>query len=575
MRLFNLDAHISVIADVENIFTHLYPEVEITKWSVSGHTWVFDEQKDPVEIVNHKTWKQLDLKMIQQFQQRYDNFLRLFDGFICGFPPVFSLLFEKYNKPIFMINATRYEMPFCWQKNDEMQDYFESRLHAMHQRGQLIAVSNNKADYEYLKRATDIESTVIPSMCRYTKASYTGSKEDFVLFSKARLNPVEGLINYRDLGKYSWQELYSYKGIVHLPYEISTMSIFEHYSASVPLIMPTKRLLKDFWQRKRIPYNGPYAHDNYIASGRSDMDDVLGNDWYDFWLDRADFYDQDNMPYINYYDHVSEISTLMNDLDTEMIHQQMQAHNRRRFSSALQQWQQLLSPHICPPHAKQVSSVGQINMHSKFGKIIHSIAGIKSFNTFFEVGTWNGEGSTACFMNALIRRNDNSKLYSLELMPEMYNKAKQFWSWLPQSRYAHQLKLLNGKVIGKGMMTADKIQSHPAFPKIKQHFNLYYQSDVDFFNNAQNVADQLPDIIDVVLLDGGEFCSYAEFEYVRDHLNPKVIILDDTNIIKCSMAREELLSSKHWHAYYDDLNDRHGAAVFVHSDWIDDMPILK
>ena len=82
MRLFNLDAHISVIADVENIFTHLYPEIEITKWSVSGHTWVFDEQKDPVEVVNHQTWKQFDLEMIQQFQQRYDNFLRLFDGFI-------------------------------------------------------------------------------------------------------------------------------------------------------------------------------------------------------------------------------------------------------------------------------------------------------------------------------------------------------------------------------------------------------------------------------------------------------------------------------------------------------------
>ena len=574
MRLFNLDAHISVIADIENIFTHLYPELEITKWSVSGHTWVFDEQRDPVEVINHQTWKHIDHAMIEQFQQRYDNFLRTFDGFICGFPPVFSLLFEKYNKPIFMVNATRYEMPFCWDRNDEMQSYFEESLLAMQKRGQLIAVSNNKADADYLKRVIDLESSVIPSICRYTNASYTGVKDEFVLFSKARLKSFDKLVNYRDLGKYSWQDLYRYKGIVHMPYEISTMSIFEHYTASVPLIMPTKRLLKDLWKHQSVPYNVPYAHENYMNSGRHDLDDILGDDWHDFWLDRADFYDSENMPYISFYDHVNEIPKIMAELDANSIHLQMKAFNKQRLSAALQKWQTLLSPHICKPHAKQVQSEGQINMRSKFGQVINAIARVKTFKSFFEIGTWNGEGSTACFMNALMQRNDDSKLYSLELMPEMFNKAKQFWSWLPQSQYAHQLTLLNGRLIDQGMLSEQEIMAHPAFPKVKLHFELYYQSDVDFFNNATNIGDQLPNSIDVVLLDGGEFCSYAEYEYVRNHLNPKVIILDDTNIIKCSKARQELLAEEQWHAYYDDLNDRHGAAVFVHSDWIEEMPKL-
>jgi len=105
MRLFNLDAHISVIADVEQIFTQLYPDIEITKWSISGHTWVFGEKRDQIDVVNEKTWKLLNHDLIKKFHQRYDNFLSLFDGFVCGFPPVFALLFEKYNKPIFMVNA--------------------------------------------------------------------------------------------------------------------------------------------------------------------------------------------------------------------------------------------------------------------------------------------------------------------------------------------------------------------------------------------------------------------------------------------------------------------------------------
>ena len=73
----------------------------------------------------------------------------------------------------------------------------------------------------------------------------------------------------------------------------------------------------------------------------------------------------------------------------------------------------------------------------------------------------------------------------------------------------------------------------------------------------------------MVLLDGGEFCSYAEFEYVMANLNPKVIILDDTNIIKCSKARQELLEDENWLAFYDDLNDRHGAAIFVRKGFQD------
>jgi hypothetical protein len=187
--------------------------------------------------------------MIEKFHKRYGSFLEVFDGFICGFPPVFALLFERYNMPIFMVNATRYEMPFCWEKNPSMKDFFETRLIAMQEKGQLIAVSNNQGDADYLYRATGLESRHIPSMCRYVGETYKPQKEEFVLFSKIKLNPMENVIYYKDLGRYSWADLYSFKGIIHLPYEISTMSIFEHYSASIPLIMPTKRLLKNFLQR--------------------------------------------------------------------------------------------------------------------------------------------------------------------------------------------------------------------------------------------------------------------------------------------------------------------------------------
>ena len=75
MRLFNLEAHISVIADVENIFTRLYPEIEITSWNISGHNHVFGRKPAEVDVVNQSSWQQLSQEMIDEFHKRYDRFL--------------------------------------------------------------------------------------------------------------------------------------------------------------------------------------------------------------------------------------------------------------------------------------------------------------------------------------------------------------------------------------------------------------------------------------------------------------------------------------------------------------------
>jgi len=564
MRLFNLEAHISVIADVENIFTRLYPDVEITSWNFSQHSFVFGRKPADIEIINQHSWNQLDQKMIKQFHQRYDGFLQQFDGFICGFPPVFALLFEKYNKPIFMVNATRYEMPYCWAPNPEMQKRLEKSLLSMQQKGQLIAVSNNKADAGYLEKATGVKSEHIPSLCLYTQQKYQPKKQEFVFFHrlKDRIKTIPNTVHSKQLGHYSWQDLYSHKGIIHMPYEISTMSIFEQYSANVPLFMPSKAFLKRLLANKKIPFNGPYTKKDFPKH----LDAMLGQKYYDYWVDNADFYDPENMPYISYYDSIHEIPKLIKSANTSMISSRMKAWNKTRQRNVLQQWQKLIEPHYQPPSFKNVVGVGQINMRSEFGKQIYKLACNTNFKNYLEIGTWNGEGSTVCLMNGLMSRNDDSQLFSLELMPEMHAKATLFWSWLPQSKYAHQLTLLNGKIIDKGMMSRKQVEAHPAFNKVKEHYQLYYKSDIETFNAAKNITSKLPKQIDVAVLDGGEFCSTAEFEYIQANLSPKVFVLDDTSIIKCAEARAVLLESDDWTCIYDKPKIRHGASIFIRTD---------
>ena len=47
------------------------------------------------------------------------------------------------------------------------------------------------------------------------------------------------MVHQVNLGEYSWEDLYSFESIVHFPYNVSTMSIFEQYQAGVPLSIPS------------------------------------------------------------------------------------------------------------------------------------------------------------------------------------------------------------------------------------------------------------------------------------------------------------------------------------------------
>jgi len=67
-----------------------------------------------------------------------------YDCFIACYPPAFSLLYEKFDKPIIAVAATRYEHPFSGDQ--DRWGWFNEKLIAMIDSGQITPVSNNKYD---------------------------------------------------------------------------------------------------------------------------------------------------------------------------------------------------------------------------------------------------------------------------------------------------------------------------------------------------------------------------------------------------------------------------------------------
>lgn len=295
LNFFNLDVHISVISDIKYLLNN---RIKITNLSLSGHAWVMNRNIDKLKIINQTTWLNIDSNLIQKFQREYDTFLRDFDGFIVGHPNVFILLYEKYNKPIIMINSCRYDMPACFTKNKSIIQELNNCITRLQSNGLLTIISNNLADKKYLELGVpNVKSIHVPSLCDYTGMRYSGIYDKFLLYSGESCVNHPLIKKRSELGRFNWEELGRFKGIIHIPYEASTMSIFEHISSGIPLFFPTKELLKKLWDTKKTGFQSNYWGE--------DLPDYLSSTkYYDFWLDNADYYQLKGYYYFDTFDNL-------------------------------------------------------------------------------------------------------------------------------------------------------------------------------------------------------------------------------------------------------------------------------
>lgn len=219
--------------------------------------------------------------------------------------------------------------------------------------------------------------------------------------------------------------------------------------------------------------------------------------------------------------------------------------------------------------AKTLKSVftkerGQINKGSFIGEKIYQLSQIKEFKNFVEIGTWNGQGSTKCFMAALLFRSDDSCLYSLETNRYFYELATKYWKSIMSTLKGRSiLRLVYGRIVEvDDLITLEEMMSDNRFVNSGQL--RWRKEDVNNYRDSPNILPELPDIIDVLLLDGGEFSTYAEFQKLRKRT--KVVLLDDTMSLKCEKIRNELIQDKEWQVIYDLPEERNGICIACKSE---------
>ena len=187
-----------------------------------------------------------------------------------------------------------------------------------------------------------------------------------------------------------------------------------------------------------------------------------------------------------------------------------------------------------PSRPTMKATLGQIHSDTVAGRILMGlIQHDMSIKTILDIGCWNGLGTTLCCVLGALSRPEYVpvKILSLETNGENLQCAKENWATRPGRE---MVDFVNGR-IATSLMSDEEIHAHPTFLKNKPHYDLWYESDKRAFAEVPHV--QVGQTMDLVILDGGEYCGFSDYQEACK-LNPKYLFLDDTDTMKTDKVLE-------------------------------------
>lgn len=198
------------------------------------------------------------------------------------------------------------------------------------------------------------------------------------------------------------------------------------------------------------------------------------------------------------------------------------------------------------------NKIGQIS-GGPFAQKIRDFAKNKNNKTFLEVGTWNGLGSTKQFVDELILRDDDYLFYSLECNSEKSEYARSLY------KEHERINILNEVLYNEDVENFDDIMPQCNNNDVFKHWHEVDSENMKKCNVFLERKD-IPETFDVVLLDGGEFTTYFEFQIIENKCI--YLLLDDINTPKCKKIVEEIKSQEsQWEIIEENDKERNGYMV--------------
>ena len=198
------------------------------------------------------------------------------------------------------------------------------------------------------------------------------------------------------------------------------------------------------------------------------------------------------------------------------------------------------------------NNIGQI-CNDRFSELIREFSKDLANKTFLEIGTWNGLGSTKQFVDMLKTRSDDYIFYSLECNSDKCNDARNL--------YVSEKQVI---ILNEVLFNDEPSNFYEIFPQclLNEMYKEWHRVDMENMKKCEIFLERtdLPELFDVVLLDGGEFTTYFEYQLIKDRC--KYLLLDDINVTKCTKIVEEIKGEPDkWKIIEENRHSRNGFMV--------------
>ncbi|RYE85539.1 MAG: hypothetical protein EOO65_00160 [Methanosarcinales archaeon] len=393
LHILSTDMHISPVADLKHIISSNFPLVHMTDLSLSGACGSMNTCAQWNELRVLRPPGSLDI--IYDAESKLDNFFDAYreggrlnstlvtasDAVHCSHPAGMCEYYMPFNRSLIIWSTTRFEQGREISK--QRLQHFIKRVRAMaFQKGNAL-LANNVFDQHYVHYFTGLLPVYIPSLCGYISERYSwssdgdrdvsrhntilafgfrplhfhGSFNAFVAPLTRALDAAHSPFKISHIKEFSNRERYSYADIsrhpavLHLPYQVSTMSFFEQYMMGIPIIAPSHALLVkwhlEYGLVSELTWNllqHGAARESLVPRHRDadephDPNKAADLEAVSYWLGFADYYTFPHIVYFNDWDHLARI---LSTIDLSAVSADMLEHGRNLRRDTVGKWKTVL-----------------------------------------------------------------------------------------------------------------------------------------------------------------------------------------------------------------------------------------
>jgi hypothetical protein len=370
-RLYGIDHHHAVLWDIKQTLRPLGVTLDFV-WLCDGRPAVNEAipKNDPPFFSSLDIYQPpAEWKVDSAFESKLET---NYDAIITSHSLVTASRFRDVNLPQFHINSTRFGN--SWISDPPKHKHLVELLQELLRKKKLQVIHNNLGDSLYFHQYFTVDSSqecILPSLCQniMRQRLKTVNPMKFLIWDTRQvllqkdtspfMKALWALCQQKQADSFDSQAILlaqaksylpegyldKYTAVIHIPYNISTMSIFQQVSANIPVWVPSKRLLKELWtdpkECNELSWTVFTPGSEHQASF---LDQARNPETVQLWIDNADFYDNRISDCIFTFDSISELLEKVFTVNYQEAIEKNTTSFLRRLENTIATWETLLKP---------------------------------------------------------------------------------------------------------------------------------------------------------------------------------------------------------------------------------------